>query len=149
MTRQALKWEWKEEAKQTVPLIQKSSLTSSQFREHHWCMMVNPAICLFVHILLWLPAQLKPMCKNGNYTLHVIMLNDSTTEWNLEAIKTAVELGLTKLHRELQMEGMVISYYCHCLLTQHNLYLPIFISFHSLFINKLSRIYHHTYITNQ
>ncbi|XP_063797598.1 guanylyl cyclase C [Pseudophryne corroboree] len=45
------------------------------------------------------------MCENGNYTLNVIMLDDNLTEWNLESIKRAIDLGLSVLRKDLEMEG--------------------------------------------
>ncbi|XP_044158338.1 heat-stable enterotoxin receptor [Bufo gargarizans] len=67
--------------------------------------MVKTVIYLFISILC-LPSLVILQCSNGTYTLNMIILNDTSTEWNVEAIKLAVELGVSKLKIDLEKEGM-------------------------------------------
>ncbi|KAM8930691.1 guanylyl cyclase C [Pelodytes ibericus] len=65
---------------------------------------------LLFYIVLWLPFQTDSICSKNNITLNVVLLNYSLTEWNLENIKPAVELGLKVVTRELQNEGKNVTF---------------------------------------
>ncbi|KAM4722836.1 guanylyl cyclase C [Rhinophrynus dorsalis] len=60
---------------------------------------------LFLYLLLCLAVQLEAICSNDNFTLNVIMLNDSMTEWNMNSIQAAVNVGLGVVTRDLRREG--------------------------------------------
>ncbi|KAM3914495.1 guanylyl cyclase C [Leptodactylus fuscus] len=53
------------------------------------------------------------MCRKGNYTLNMIILNDTSTEWNVDYIKEAVELGLSVLRKDLEKTGRNVSVEYH------------------------------------
>ncbi|XP_069593169.1 guanylyl cyclase C isoform X1 [Ranitomeya imitator] len=70
--------------------------------------MMKPVICLFVFIQ-WLPTVAMSTCGNRSYTLNMIILNHTSTEWNVEYIKIAVELGLSLIQNDLRNGGQNVS----------------------------------------
>ncbi|CAH2312200.1 heat-stable enterotoxin receptor [Pelobates cultripes] len=64
---------------------------------------------LLFWIVLLLPSQSHAYCRNNTYILNVILLNDTTTEWNLDYITPAVDLGLKIVKKELENEGINIT----------------------------------------
>ncbi|OCT82996.1 heat-stable enterotoxin receptor [Xenopus laevis] len=64
---------------------------------------------LFLQTVLWLTDLLEANCKNGSFTINIIMLNDSMTEWNMDSVQAAVYTGIHVVTKDLEREGINVT----------------------------------------
>ncbi|XP_002934756.1 heat-stable enterotoxin receptor [Xenopus tropicalis] len=64
---------------------------------------------LFLHTMLCLTDLLEANCMDGSYTINVIMLNDSLTEWNMDSVQEAVYIGMHVVTKDLEQEGINVT----------------------------------------